>query len=158
MIYKTLSLTQPWASLVAYALKVFETRSWYSPHRGPIAIHASAGFPKDCKMLCHEEPFTEALLSIGISRIDQLPLGAVLATGTMRGCYKMGSLYAPCAADLFRHFRVPMHPEFSFGDFSDGRYAWLLEDVVKLPEPIPAKGSLGLWRWDDGANAVQPGR
>ena len=29
-----------------------------------------------------------------------------------------------------------------------GRYAWLLSDVQALPTPIPAKGQLGLWRWE----------
>lgn len=26
---------------------------------------------------------------------------------------------------------------------------WILEDVTPLPEPIPAKGSLGLWEWQE---------
>lgn len=38
-----------------------------------------------------------------------------------------------------------------FGDFSSGRYAWLLADVEPLPEPIPAKGRFGLWEWDQSA-------
>lgn len=40
------------------------------------------------------------------------------------------------------------HPyEIDFGDYTTGRYAWYLEHVTPLPEPIPAKGSLGLWEW-----------
>lgn len=34
-----------------------------------------------------------------------------------------------------------------FGDFSPGRYAWLLADVEPLAEPVPAKGRQGLWEW-----------
>ena len=36
--------------------------------------------------------------------------------------------------------------EADFGDFSTGRYGWVLENVVRLPKPIPFKGMLGLWR------------
>jgi len=38
--------------------------------------------------------------------------------------------------------------EYAFGDYTPGRYAWLLSDVQALPTPIPAKGQLGLWRWE----------
>jgi hypothetical protein len=39
----------------------------------------------------------------------------------------------------------------SRGDFTPGRWAWLLDDVRKLDEPIPAKGHQGLWEWDGTA-------
>lgn len=38
--------------------------------------------------------------------------------------------------------------EYVFGDYTPGRYAWILEDVKQLPEPIPAKGHQGLWNWE----------
>jgi hypothetical protein len=39
-----------------------------------------------------------------------------------------------------------------YGDFSTpGRYAWLLADVVKLDEPIPATGHQGIWNWEGPA-------
>jgi hypothetical protein len=34
-----------------------------------------------------------------------------------------------------------------FGDYSPGRWAWLLADVVALEQPIPVKGAQGLWNW-----------
>lgn len=37
--------------------------------------------------------------------------------------------------------------EAPFGDFSPGRWAWLLEDVQPIVPPIPAKGRQGLWWW-----------
>lgn len=42
---KALSLTQPWATLVAIGAKKIETRSWSTSYRGPVAIHASKGYP-----------------------------------------------------------------------------------------------------------------
>lgn len=34
-----------------------------------------------------------------------------------------------------------------YGDFTPGRYAWLLDDIVRLDEPIPARGHQQLWNW-----------
>ena len=39
---KVLTLTQPWATLVAIGAKKIETRSWSASYRGPLAIHAAA--------------------------------------------------------------------------------------------------------------------
>lgn len=37
---RAITLHQPWASLVAHGVKLDETRSWRTPYRGPLAIHA----------------------------------------------------------------------------------------------------------------------
>ena len=37
---KALTITQPWATLIAIGAKRFETRGWSTPYRGPLAIHA----------------------------------------------------------------------------------------------------------------------
>ena len=33
------------------------------------------------------------------------------------------------------------------GDYSPGRFAWVLKNPRKLPTPIPARGQLGFWEW-----------
>ena len=43
--------------------------------------------------------------------------------------------------------------ERPWGDFTPGRYAYLLDDVRKLDRPIPAKGKQGLWKPDDELRA-----
>ena len=40
------------------------------------------------------------------------------------------------------------HQEFLCGEYSLGRYAWILEDVEALLEPISAKGHLNIWNYD----------
>jgi hypothetical protein len=37
--------------------------------------------------------------------------------------------------------------QIPFGDFTPGRFGWILEDITPLPEPIPAKGFQRLWEW-----------
>lgn len=40
--------------------------------------------------------------------------------------------------------------ERPYGDFTPGRYAWLLSNIQPLDEPIPARGRQRLWEWDEG--------
>lgn len=67
---KALSLTQPWASLIAIGAKRVETRSWSTNHRGPVAIHAAKGFPKFARDLVWAEPFQGRLREAGIIRFN----------------------------------------------------------------------------------------
>src|SRR2546430_364372 len=83
---KGLSLTQPWATLVAIGAKCVETRSWSTTYRGLVAIHASKGFPTDCRSLCRRTPFVEALIEAGLDRDEQLPRGAIVAVVPIEDC------------------------------------------------------------------------
>ena len=47
MQIKTITLWQPWASLVVHGYKRWETRSWRTPYRGWLAIHAAKREPDD---------------------------------------------------------------------------------------------------------------
>ncbi len=133
---KALTLRQPWASLVAHGFKRIETRTWKTNHRGPIAIHAAKGFPKLTQELCTGEPFLRYLKHIpDYDGPQSLPRGVVLAT-----CNLLTVLPMPTCM-------VVPEPEASFGIYAPGRYAWYLADAWRLPEPIPARGRLGLWTW-----------
>lgn len=134
---KAISLLQPWASLVALGAKQYETRSWATPYRGPLAIHASARFPGDLRDLCDEEPFRSLLARHGLTA-SRLPLGRVLCVTRLAACAATPSLWGRLTEQ-----------EEALGDFSLGRFAWRLEDVRRIP-PIAARGSLGLWDWDPG--------
>lgn len=127
---KALSLTQPWATLVAIGAKRYETRSWNTNHRGPIAIHAAKGFPKDCQQLCEYDPFDKYIAS---SR--ELPLGAIIAVADLVTVHRTEWVLS----------QIRGTDEEKFGDYSAGRFAWFLNNVRKLPAPIPCKGALGLW-------------
>lgn len=135
---KALTLTQPWATLVAIGAKRIETRSWSTNYRGPLAIHAAMGMPTYVKRLCDSEPFRTALNGVGATWLRR---GVVIAT-----CRLVDVLPTMPASG---HGTVPSDAphEFAFGDFSPGRFMWLLENVVALPEPVPARGALGLWEW-----------
>lgn len=86
---KTLSLTQPWATLVAIGEKRIETRSWATNYRGPLAIHASKGFPRWAVELALTEPFRSTLATAGVKQLADLPTGAVIATCTLVDCLRI---------------------------------------------------------------------
>ncbi len=160
---KALTLTQPWATLVALGAKRIETRSWGTPYRGPLAIHAAKGFPPEAKALCLMVPFYNALKKGGrhISHTimappegvvpHDLPLGAVVATCHLVGCYRTEDPFIRILLETGTG--APF--EQTFGDYSPGRWAWVLDGIKPLPEPIPARGALGLWEWAAPAE-VQP--
>jgi len=142
---KAISILQPWASLVAAGSKRFETRSWATTYRGPLAIHASARLPVESRNLCDIGFWAEAM---GIERgaWQRLPLGSVVATCRLVECV---------STDRVRLSRGDL--EAFFGDFSAGRWAWRLEDVRRLPMPVPAMGRLGLWEWEPRGDGLRNG-
>jgi len=144
---KALSLTQPWASLVAAKAKRIETRSWHTAHRGEIAIHAAKGFPGYAKDYARMPKFLKYLRRNEAGQfyvedvIKGLPLGAIIATAHIDMCL-------PTESDLRRwrdYQPEPTEDEYHFGDYSAGRFMWILTNIVALPEPIVCKGALGLW-------------
>src|SRR5437868_192797 len=92
---KTLSLIQPWASLVAVGEKKVETRSWRAPrdmYGERIAIHASKTLSPANRALCREEPFASALARHNLTP-ETLPLGEVIATCVLSTCVTTEKAY-----------------------------------------------------------------
>ena len=146
---KVISLWQPWASLIATGAKKIETRSWSTNYRGPLAIHAAKTWNADCEFYMHTWHIQGGLAPLmgrpldltGSSYPDikgeQLPKGLIIATCNLVNCIP---------TDEFTQKQIEF--EKNFGDFTPGRFGWILEDVKPLAEPIPAKGMQGLWNYD----------
>lgn len=131
---KALPLWQPWASLVAVGAKRVETRG-YPPRRigltagQRIAIHATK--TPEHLWFCHLEHFRDHVAIPGA-----LPLGAVIATCTLARASEITS-----ESSALLQERNPA--EFAFGDYTPGRWAWVLTNVVELLTPLPWRGSQG---------------
>lgn len=143
---KAITIHQPWATLIVLGEKQFETRSWPTKYRGPIAIHAARKVDKE---MCLEETFRSVLAKHGYTA-DNLPTGAVVAIANLNECWSIGEDYQSGMPVLFNGEggatkRVSLQ-EDSFGYFSDGRYAWEVAEVRRI-DPVPAKGQQGLWNW-----------
>lgn len=141
---KALSLWQPWASAIALGAKTIETRSWSTSYRGPIAIHAAKR-----KVIGELEALQRSKISDFVGQMPwslKLPFGAIVATAKLVDCVPSNSW----------KLHNMSSSNFYLGDFSPGRFAWLLEDVVALPEPIPYRGAQGLFEIPDEVLEVAP--
>jgi hypothetical protein len=132
---KAITLIQPWASLIALGEKQFETRSWPTSYRGPIAIHAgrrtkqAEEFIRNMIDACPSLFYHQRLY-----RVDDFPFGSIIAIGILKGCYRT-SLNLP---------NVTIQ-ELDLGDWSTGRWAWRIEDVRALETPVHVRGAQGIW-------------
>lgn len=140
---KTITLIQPWATLIALGEKKIETRSWETSYRGPLLIHAGKKVEHD---LCRQHPFTDVLLEHDIAFKDQIPTGVIIAKCNLVDCIKI-THQDGVIAQLSNNLIVDEN-EYWFGDYTPGRYAWILDNIELLKEPIPAKGKLSLWEFN----------
>ena len=133
-----LSLLQPWASLVVMGAKTIETRSWSTKHRGTLLIHASQG--KAGEIFAADPLFKKF-----ISDFKTLPFGAIIGSVTLQKILRTEDFDLTDAA-----MNAVTLEEKAFGDYTSGRYGWLLVDPVKFVNPVPARGMPGLWKCSHG--------
>lgn len=146
---KAITLWQPWATLIALGAKLIETRSWKTDYRGPLAIHAASRPPE-----WTDNPDIERVLAYygyenGVHQdgpIEFLPRASVVAICELLSCEPTDEL-----------LRVPGNKEAQepFGDFSPGRFGWVLADVVRLETPIRARGRQQLWDWEPPGEIIR---
>lgn len=135
---KVITIQQPWASLIITGAKRVETRSWATRYRGPILIHASAGMPKLNRDLFVSDPFSSTL-----RHINHLDRGAIIGRAVLKEVLTVELL----VGEFSRYpGRYGLH-EWQFGDYTPGRFGWVLGDVEEFAVPIPAKGQLGIWNY-----------
>jgi len=151
---KALTLTQPWATLIACGAKRIETRSWSTSYRGALAIHAAKGlapvggkrgFQEQCATPPFEQVLSKWFEEFGATKSAYkagwvMPLGAVVAVGRLVAV-KPTSM--ALRAELLAQTITPH--EIDFGDYSNGRFAWYLENVSFLEQPIECSGALSIW-------------
>jgi hypothetical protein len=147
---KVITLQDPWASLVRLNEKKIETRSWKTNYRGPLLIHASKKSKKENLDLAYREPFFSSLKPQFIKNSDLYYPGCIIAKCNLVDCLEI-KISGDRAALLGNNGMITTAveaPELCFGNYTPGRFAWILEDIEPLENPIPAKGQLGLWEFD----------
>lgn len=143
VIWKGMTVKQPYADLLAIGAKQYETRTKPTKYRGPIVIHAGKATDQ-MNFIFTETEYTSdslrkkreamnALLDpVFMMMKDRPAYGAIIGYADLVGCYAV--------ADI----KNLTETERLFGDWSEGRYAWEIAHV-RMVEPIPHKGQLGLW-------------
>lgn len=125
---KVLSIKEPFATLIKDGVKIYETRSWKTNYRGELYIHASLGLSKSDNV----EKATKYLKS-------EIKPGYILCKCNLVDCIPM--------TEEFINYINKETNESDYGRYSEGRFAWKMELIEVLDEPIEAKGKLGIWNY-----------
>lgn len=143
---KALTIWQPYASLAVSCdqygdpFKKVETRSWKTGYRGELAIHAAKRKP-DMFFMGMSESLSNIFAYAGLygdNALLNLPYGCVVGTVELVDCVPIERL---CDTNF------DTSQERAFGDWTAGRYGWILRNPVLFDKPIPAVGKQGLWEW-----------
>jgi hypothetical protein len=146
---KALSLWQPHVLAIALGLKPWETRDWPTNYRGPLALHAAKhkwiewddwhreAARRMRRKLCPGLPdrLSEQMDYAAVTQ--HMRYGAVICLADLTDCVATSKLRG----------RIPAEHEF-WGDFSDGyqgRFAFKLENVRVLDQPLPWRGQQGFF-------------
>lgn len=133
---RALSLWNPWATAIAVGTKSIETRSWSTSYRGPVAIHAA--------MKRTEQAAAFASIEMVHGRLpDRIPYRAIVALCDLVDVRPTEEL------------ELSIGPiEKLYGDFSAGRFGWILRNVRPVLEPISCRGRQGLFPLDRDTAAL----
>ena len=129
---KVLSLTEPYASLIKNKVKKIETRSWKTNYRGELFIHASL-----TSISKNTYQNNELRKLIDFSSCEY---GKIICKCNLIDCIYM-------TKEFIHDIKRNHYQEYICGDYKEGRYAWILDDIVSLEKPIPAKGQLSIWNY-----------
>ena len=171
---RALTIRQPWASLIALGVKTIETRGWRTDYRGPLVIHAGLTYEpwnvdggddewkSGSQVLIEPKTGNEHTWRRG-NPFHRCPLGLVVAVVDLVDVVPIVDDWPlDTVAYVRREQRnvtewwlytddtgrcADVTGQEPYGDFTPGRYAWLLDNVRPVDPPIPAKGRQGLWRW-----------
>ncbi len=126
---KVISLKEPYATLIRDGIKRVETRSWSTKYRGVIYIHASLGFAQGVSEK-----------TLNLVKDKNYNYGNIICKCKLVDCIYMTKEYV-------EERKANDYQEYLCGVYEEGRYAWVLEDIEVLDEPIKVKGQLGIWNY-----------
>lgn len=143
---KAFTVYQPYAFAIVAGLKHYETRPRRTSVRGRVVVHAGKKDAWRTGLLeSGDMPEIEKVLAevqgTG-NRAARLEYGAVVGTVGIVDCIPVEEIMDKL---------TPL--EIAMGDYSPGRFAWVLENPVMFDKPIPARGQQGWWNWDESGCA-----
>lgn len=153
MIYRVLSVQQPWATLIIRGHKDVENRTWKTPYRGRIAIHASSKF--DYSFFDFEDDPDEPLGVYCQAVRDYfgiLPGKKKITRNTDKQCAILGTVKLDdCIVADETSPEVDSPWCFYCG------YAWMLSKPEEFKKPIAGvNGKLNLWTYNTEQSQKMP--
>lgn len=138
---KAYTVYQPYAHATVAGLKHYETRPRRTNIRGRVAVHAGMKDPEEVAntvdLIAELEGMRFAEVRKRMAHWDY-PRGAVIGTVEIVDCVPVEEIMDK----LTERERI-------LGDYSPGRFAWVLENPVMFDKPIPARGQQGWWNWEE---------
>lgn len=135
---KALTLWQPWATLIAIGAKKVETRGWRPPASLGRLVICSAQRPMNLERDVASEAtrlrIYAALGRRGHPHGDFMLYGRALCVVTVT---------TVCATDTLA--RTLSEDEQAFGDYTAGRFGWVLGDLRVFARPFPVCGRQGIF-------------
>lgn len=133
---RAFTVHQPYAYAIVAGLKPHETRSRRTNIRGRVAVHAGKANLNRATRELSDRGFWELLGAVGGKTVG-LPMGAVMGTVEIVDCVPVEKVVDGLTPQ-----------EKALGDYSPGRWAWVLKNPVMFDTPIPACGRQGWWNWE----------
>lgn len=124
---KAFTVYQPYAHAIVAGVKHYETRPRRTHIRGRVAVHAGRLDEVQATKHLTNGEFWAVLEAAGGG--GNLPRGAVIGTVEIVDCVPVEEL----VDSLDNRERL-------LGDYSPGRFAWVLQNPVMFKTPIPAHG------------------
>ena len=125
---KVLTIKEPWASLIINGYKGYEFRGWKTNYRGKILISTSKVIEKEvldrfaCYNICYNP-------------------GYIIGEANLEDCILVD--------EKFNKKLKKINSRVYAGSNHTEKYAWKLNDIKKYENPIPCKGKLGLWNYEE---------
>ena len=119
---KALTICQPYAELILREEKLIENRRWSTTYRGQLLIHAGKS-----------RKWFEGVTDAGWPLPEECDFGAIVGWVNLIACATRGSL-------SYRF--IELHHQQAH---AEGPFYWVLKDAVRLVDPVPWRGNLGLF-------------
>ena len=126
---KTITIRQPWATLIAKGYKEYEFRTWKTNYRGPILIHAGKGID------------TKAIKRFEYLNLDY-PTGCIIAKAILTDCIYITD---EIAEKLYIKDNNVYKGMINKDNWSG--YGFKLESIEEI-RPIKINGKLSLWDYE----------
>ena len=126
---KAITVYQPYAYAIIAGLKQYETRPRKTHIRGRVAVHAGRLDEVHATKHLSGNDFWALMAEIG-GKTD-LPRGAVLGTVEIVDCVPVEEI-----------IHTLSERERLLGDYSPGRFAWVLKNPVAFSMPVPDRTSV----------------
>lgn len=126
---KTITIKEPWATLIANGYKEYEFRVWKTNYRGEILIHAGKSYDED------------NLKKFAAKNLKYSP-GKIIAKAKITDCVLVDESFSKKMLEkdplVYNNLKSKRNKKL---------YGFKLEQVEKI-EPIEATGKLSLWEYN----------